>query len=1238
MMVAGRGIFLLFFPLLLLPIGSSLSGALAQEDDNDDTIRIACIFDTTGYDWSPDVFEVTFQLINDGWWGILPTSTTTSSSNNGTSTTRTRVTYELMDSNCDAMAATNAYWTMFHNDHNNNDDDNHTTQQPLRRFHGIVGPRCSGAAIALGRFAGLEEIPQISPTTNSAILSDKTQFPLFSRLVPPSDERGHVGALVATLRQFGWDRIGILATDTDYSKQRVRNLRKAWIGSHGNNTTKWVGQVAFDVSFHVDEDTNQVDLEHANQALSSIATIHEEQDDPKVIILVGHDRHKRDVLREAYAHRYFSPATVWLGVPSHQIKDIRYDLQRQDEQEELHIPGWFEIAPRLNNRDPEYQRFLAALRLHQLEHGKEVVLQLPTHADHLVDAIRAMVLALVQTKATDRTNGTAVVQTLRNLQFDGVGGRVEFDPATGDPKAPVFSILNAQSAATGRVQWTDIGTTSTTIGSVQLTHGLASVCFSAQEGCGLAAPPDDSFPPSDDKEIPIWAICLVGFFLLTMMAFLCLACKFRAIQQAKATIEQELETFRESVVGMKTAECHYIPLIQNRKTDEQDDLEMNVNRRQSFYMPGYQQMMISFRRPSAGKLLNNKDSSSRRSVRGAFRDSVLKSISRQLHLPNQEGVDITLGRPVPDELENEPRLVACPGDVIQITIQRIDGWAFGTKLFHSDEVAERQLVTLALMNIASEDVEERVSTETGWLEIENTRDPSKQDLAQLHQTMGDATEALDPPSHWKNMTDATTALRVEIEAGNEEREAVLASFQATLPSNTKIQSVQRIQNLALWQSYVVKRRAVYHRETGHFPRDDGKEEQCRTLQKIERKWVFHGCDSDVVDKIVQQGFNRSFCGKNATLYGKGVYFARDSAYSSATVYARPDEDGLQYILACRVVVGEYCVGREDALTPDVREEQSQILFDSTVDNVEDPTLFVTYHDAQAYPEYLIAFSIPEGGDLALLRELEQAGASASTSNLSTIHQSTEGRSSVRFGDDGTPISAETKVSLCYDAEGTPIPSDNAGKRKPSSVLYGAEGTPVTMKSTPPQPAIRYGAEGKPLSSDDFGKEKTCAVQYGPEGKPIMVEGQRQHQIRYGPEGKPLASDDSAAKPSIVYGAEGKPIAVDGQCRKSQQPIRYGAEGKPIRYGAEGQVLDVAPAGLLGKAASVQYGPEGQVLDVGSVRLNQGQSHGAPEKITAAFTPQKTAFHQSKDTASGRSLLDETETAAETEDISEEMTG
>ena len=79
-------------------------------------------------------------------------------------------------------------------------------------------------------------------------------------------------------------------------------------------------------------------------------------------------------------------------------------------------------------------------------------------------------------------------------------------------------------------------------------------------------------------------------------------------------------------------------------------------------------------------------------------------------------------------------------------------------------------------------------------------------------------------------------------------------------------------------------------------------------------------------------------------YGKGVYFARDASYSSSTSYARPDRRGVQSMFLCRVVIGEYCLGVKDALAPPPR--YGSVLYDTTVNDVQDPAIFVTSSSAQ----------------------------------------------------------------------------------------------------------------------------------------------------------------------------------------------------------------------------------------------------------------------------------------------------
>ena len=82
----------------------------------------------------------------------------------------------------------------------------------------------------------------------------------------------------------------------------------------------------------------------------------------------------------------------------------------------------------------------------------------------------------------------------------------------------------------------------------------------------------------------------------------------------------------------------------------------------------------------------------------------------------------------------------------------------------------------------------------------------------------------------------------------------------------------------------------------------------------------------------------------------------DASYSTYPLYCTPDAKDIQTVFLVRVVVGEYCKGYKHAVTPDVRNAAKNQLYDSTVDNPRDPSIFVTYHDAQAYPEYCIKFT------------------------------------------------------------------------------------------------------------------------------------------------------------------------------------------------------------------------------------------------------------------------------------------
>lgn len=94
----------------------------------------------------------------------------------------------------------------------------------------------------------------------------------------------------------------------------------------------------------------------------------------------------------------------------------------------------------------------------------------------------------------------------------------------------------------------------------------------------------------------------------------------------------------------------------------------------------------------------------------------------------------------------------------------------------------------------------------------------------------------------------------------------------------------------------------------------------------------------------------------AALYGNGTYFAIKAEYSAKPTYSKADPNsGHQFMYLARVLTGDYTQGLKDMKAPPPKSDASAHLYDSVTDNPDDPTMFIVFHDSQAYPEYLITF-------------------------------------------------------------------------------------------------------------------------------------------------------------------------------------------------------------------------------------------------------------------------------------------
>ena len=298
-----------------------------------------------------------------------------------------------------------------------------------------------------------------------------------------------------------------------------------------------------------------------------------------------------------------------------------------------------------------------------------------------------------------------------------------------------------------------------------------------------------------------------------------------------------------------------------------------------------------------------------------------------------------LRRSRPKETLAEDGLLMRMDQIIQVSKHRPDGWAFGNVVW--DPFADRPPLGV-----------DGVSTVAGWFPMEATEAPTTEQLKELQKSMSaGGADAMKQPKTWTQLKDPMQAEAVRVHG--EERDAVVRAFMKTLSPVIQVVDVERVQNLSMWQSYAVKRTSILSREIDDTQTNIKSVTDSAAVARLEKKWLFHGTDEATVPKIMQQGFNRSYAGRNMCRFGKGVYFARDASYSSSPTYSKPNSSKVQHMFACRVVVGEYCLGKNDALAPDARKGHQ--LYDSTVNDVASPGIYVTYHDAQAYPEYLIKF-------------------------------------------------------------------------------------------------------------------------------------------------------------------------------------------------------------------------------------------------------------------------------------------
>jgi len=126
---------------------------------------------------------------------------------------------------------------------------------------------------------------------------------------------------------------------------------------------------------------------------------------------------------------------------------------------------------------------------------------------------------------------------------------------------------------------------------------------------------------------------------------------------------------------------------------------------------------------------------------------------------------------------------------------------------------------------------------------------------------------------------------------------------------------------------------------------------------LHTKWLFHG--SSAVEEIASNptcGFQPLMSGtRGAALWGPGTYFARDAKYVYDGGFCKTLPSGEKQILLCLVMAGMPCLGcpNHRGVLP-IRHGRHR--YNTSVDSISNPEIFVTQNPGAAYPAYVVTFA------------------------------------------------------------------------------------------------------------------------------------------------------------------------------------------------------------------------------------------------------------------------------------------
>ncbi|XP_034279267.1 protein mono-ADP-ribosyltransferase PARP9 isoform X1 [Pantherophis guttatus] len=121
--------------------------------------------------------------------------------------------------------------------------------------------------------------------------------------------------------------------------------------------------------------------------------------------------------------------------------------------------------------------------------------------------------------------------------------------------------------------------------------------------------------------------------------------------------------------------------------------------------------------------------------------------------------------------------------------------------------------------------------------------------------------------------------------------------------------------------------------------------------------LYHHVPAQYCSLVCKTGFQKTYSSSQDQKYGAGIYFKKNPRKLIADTREKCEMDHLICMFEAEVVTGSYTRGNRSYVAPPLINASSMKLYDSVVDDIHNPEIFVIFNKEQALPLYLLTCSL-----------------------------------------------------------------------------------------------------------------------------------------------------------------------------------------------------------------------------------------------------------------------------------------